>query len=235
MQLEIDSASIENLRNYFDAIPEIVTKLPNAKTVPDRQHILLKLPNGTYRCYIALNGIWNYIWNIGEMWDDLRSPATGVNPSGTPSPPSIDANDGGLLFANSPAVNIIAIMVQFPHTYKEGTNVEPHLHWTKTTSAAGTVGWEIRYSWANPDGVFPAFSSWIPYSSVGVSDANTADKHAIVKFPTINGSDKLISSMMKVNIRRNGGTYAANAKLLEFDIHHRIDTSGSEQEYIKRF
>ena len=171
------------------------------------------------------------IIDLDTMWDDLRAPASSINPVGSLTPPSIDSSDGSLLFSTN---DTVAIWFQLPHGWREGTELRPHLHWVKTTTGAGLPNWQMKYKFANAGEVLPAFSSLVS-STVGVSDSNTINKHALSYFPAIDATGKLISSMLCVVLQRTsaGDTYGADAKLLEFDIHYQVDSTGSRQEYIK--
>jgi hypothetical protein len=92
----------------------------------------------------------------------------------------------------------------------------------------------MKYKWANIGGVMPAFSSLVS-GTVQESDSNTIDKHAKLDFPDIDGTGKTVSSMLCVYLIRTaaGDTYADNANFYELDIHYKIDSFGSRQEYIK--
>lgn len=170
-----------------------------------------------------------------KNWDDLVGVATGINPAGSPSPPGVDTTDGGLLFASG-ATNIVAVILQLNHQYIEGENIDFHIHWCKTTSAVGTVLWEISYTWANNGAAFGAFSVFAA-GTVKVADGDTADQVAIREWTPIAGAGKTISSILKVRLQRrsSGGadTYGANAKLLSCDAHIPKETLGSLGEYTK--
>lgn len=166
-------------------------------------------------------------------WDNLMVPAIAINPAGTPTPASIDTDDGTLLFATG---NTAACQFQMPHAWKVGTNIKLHIHWCKTTSAAGTVKWRVKYEWTNIGGTISAFSAFTDLTEVAAApNSDTAGKHALAEHPEISGSGKTMSSVIRVVIERNatGDTYGANAKLLGIDIHYQIDSFGSHLEYIK--
>jgi hypothetical protein len=175
------------------------------------------------------------MWPLQSLYDDLRFPAQGINPPGPIGAPDRDPDDGTLLFDSS-TEELVAGVAQMPHTWEEGSIIEPHVHWCKTTSAAGGVVWQLEYAWANVGSVIPAFSAVIPGTTV-VSNGDTANLHAITTFGEISGLGKKISSILLWRVRRaptdGGDTYGADAKLLEFDIHYRIDAFGSAQRYIK--
>jgi len=169
--------------------------------------------------------------DLDTTWDDLRAPATSINPTGLATPPMVDNEDGSLLFSTN---DTVAIWFQMPHTWKEGTNIIPHIHWSKTTTNAGLPNWQMKYKWANAGDVFPAFNTLMS-GTEGVPNSNIIDKHSIYTFGEISGAGKLISSMICIYLVRTttGDTYADDARLMEVDIHYQVDSTGSRQEFIK--
>lgn len=170
---------------------------------------------------------------LGDHWDDLRFPVTAINPPGAASDPDVDATDGTLLFDAS-STELVFVQVQMPHRWKLGSPIAPHVHWCKTTSAAGTVSWQLEYRWAEIGSVLSAWSS-SDEATLVVSDGDTAEQHALSSFTQISPPANGVSSMFLMKISRVGGsdTYGADAKLLEFDIHYQIDSRGSDTEYVK--
>lgn len=172
-----------------------------------------------------------------DLWDDLRFPAQGINPAGGAQPPAVDTADpfaGTLLFEAS-ATNIITGVAQMPHTWKEGSAIEPHIHWCPTSNGAGDVAWRFSYQVANRQATFPG-----SLTSAGiVVDAadGTTNKHQFHDFPTIDMTGKTISAMIVWKLERVGGdlsdTYAGNARFLELDFHYQKDSEGSRQEQAK--
>lgn len=167
-------------------------------------------------------------------WDDLRFPAQGINPAGQTDAPSIDTTTfpGTLLF-DPASINLIAGVAQMPYAWAGGTAIRPHVHWSKSTSAAGGVVWEWCYSVADVAGTFGAYSAWIPATDK-VPDSDTAAKHALASFPEISMTGKKESTMIAWQIRRNvaatADTYAANARLWEFDFHYQLCKFGTVPE-----
>lgn len=170
---------------------------------------------------------------IGPKWNDLRFPAQAVNPPGAVSDPDVDATDGTLLFAAS-GTEVIFIAAQMPHGWISGTEIRPHVHWVKTTSAEGDVVWGMKYRAAAVGQTFGAWSAEHSAATLAVSDEDTADHHALSAFPpiTLLGGP---STMILFEIARLGNdaadTYAADAKLLEFDLHYQAGAAGSIQEF----
>jgi hypothetical protein len=172
------------------------------------------------------------------VWTDLRVPATQINPTGSISPPALD-NQTGLLDFSASATNVVSIVQQMPHEWKEGSDVSAHVHWRKKTAGAGNVIWLFEYEVQNIGAVFEgeypnALMSSIP--AVGTDDGS-ALKHLLSSFGNMSMTGKTISAIFTCKVSRLGGhvndTYAGLATLLEFDIHYQIDSLGSRSKYEK--
>ena len=116
--------------------------------------------------------------------------------------------------------------VQLPHSWKEGTDITPHVHWSPSNANAGNVTWKLEYTWSNLDAAFGNTST------VAVTDATdtTSHKHLKAIMSAISGSGKTMSSMLTCRLYRDvsdGDTYGSDAFLLETDFHYEIDTVGS--------
>ena len=165
-------------------------------------------------------------------WDDLRAPATGINPVGPISPATPNAADGSLTFAKG---NLICAWFQMPHSWLLGSDIHVHIHWSKQTTNNGVVNWQMKYKWGNKGDVMPAFSA-LATGTEQVLNSDTIDKSAKYEWPAISGVGKTLSSMICIYlIRVNDGndTFTGDANLYEIDIHYRKDTFGSRQETIK--
>jgi len=189
----------------------------------------------------TLKGIQDFILSLSETayWDDLRFPATAINPPGAVSDPDRDATDGTLLFAPS-GTEVIFCTAQLPHKWKQDTIIKPHVHWCKTTSAAGNVVWGMQYKIYSVGDVAGAFSAIVSSSTTAgpTADLNTAEQHLITPLGDIDMTGEAISTMLIVRIARLGNdagdTYGADARLLEFDIHYEVDSLGSLGEFTKQ-
>jgi hypothetical protein len=174
-----------------------------------------------------------------SYWDDLKVPVTSINPSGQANPPNIDQNLAGTFLFASNTTEVIGFVVQIPHNYLEGSDLNAHVHWAKTSSASGDVYWELQYRWAKIGEVFDGTWSTIGSATVieDTPDTDTADKHLITELGTIDGTGAGLSDMLICQLNRDhdnaGDTYAADARLLEFDFHYQIDGFGSPEEYEK--
>jgi len=173
------------------------------------------------------------------VWEDLRFPATAINPPGLASDPGFDTTNGGFLF-DAASTELIFLIEQLPPSYSTGSNLKPHVHWQKTTSASGTVLWRLEYKIAIKGEVMDAaFTQLDAYETVSATpDDDTTDRHLITAFDEIDGTNLGISDMLLIKLSRIGGdgtydTYGADARLLEFDFHYQRNSPGSNEEFIK--
>lgn len=193
-------------------------------------------------CQIG-NANWTYLHLQGpyirygtSAWDDLRVSANSVRVPGSAAPSwstflgSIQA----LEFVTAPPSNAsVHFSCQLPHTYKEGTDIYPHVHWAPDGTNTGNVRWGLEYTWQNIDGTFAA------PTTIYVNDAGsgTAYDHQVATFSAITGTGKTISSMLMCRLFRDtddaADTLTDSAFLLEIDFHHEIDAPGSDQSTSK--
>lgn len=179
-----------------------------------------------------VNELIDYFFNT-IYWDDLRAPATAINPPGLVSDPDWDNTNGGWLF-DAAGTEVLWIVTQMPHTYKEGSNIQPHIHWQPTNTNTGNVLWRMEYKWTNVGDVEAAGFTTLNVLDAGAGVARTQQ---IAGFGEIDGTGKRISSMLVLKLSRIGGdatdTYNADALLREFDIHYQVDARGSEEQFVK--
>jgi hypothetical protein len=168
-------------------------------------------------------------------WDDLRAPASSINPAGQTAGADIDSTDSTLLFASN-ATETAAVILQMPHAWREGSTISPHIHASKTTDAAGEIAWQIRYRVIGIGEVPPDWSDWQDWE-VRSEDPGATQTHVLYAFPDITMTGQTLSTIISVQIQRDhdnaADTYEADARLWEFDIHYRSDGLGSIEEFSK--
>jgi hypothetical protein len=228
----------DNYRGRLDSLAFFDAALTNAD-------VITYYNGGNGTPIVGTENNLTYGWNFDE---GTGTSAAEVNEEAVPFLGIADWGDGlvesssstgVLLKAFSPDVEQeVFFSVQFPHAWKEGSAIRPHVHWTPFSDAGEgeSVVWGLEYTWAN---VLSDFNdTTIVYTSGVIADTDiTADNHLISQFPEIDATGKSISSMMLCRLFRAVDETADNfdddAGLLEFDIHYQIDSTGSDEEYVK--
>jgi len=171
------------------------------------------------------------------VWDDIRVPVSRLKVIGDVNSPDFAQykDDGAgsdgvwLYFFDDTSMERVHFSVQIPHTYKEGTDIVPHIHWSPINVNVGTVRWGLEFHWANEAGTFG--TTTIIYAEQAVN--NEQDKHFRTDFAAISGSGKTISSCMNCRVFRDAAhandTYVGDVVVHEFDFHYQKDTMGSRQ------
>jgi hypothetical protein len=172
---------------------------------------------------------------VDTVWDDVsiamaqaRTPAS-LAPTWTPyqgtQVPAYSATQ----------VNVLYFSAQLPHSYKEGTDIQFHIHLVYPDAVAGDSVWYFTYSWANMDDAFaaPLNSGQVVIASPGV--ANYHQNAEIIA--NIDGTGKKMSSILLCSIQRTGtlgtDTYGNVIYLISGDFHVQKDTIGSDTEDVK--
>ena len=168
------------------------------------------------------------------QWEDLRFPASAVNPPGGASGPALNTTNGTYLF-DATGTELVFGLAQMPHSWAEGSAIKPHVHWMKTTSAAGNVFWQLDYKMCPIGEILDSEFTTLSSSTSSIPDTNTAGKHLVTEFGIIDMTGKTSSDMIILKLSRIGGnaadTYAADAEFLEFDLHYQVDSLGSANEF----
>lgn len=169
-------------------------------------------------------------------WDDLRVTVNSVKVPTVNPPAWADYKGSQVLAFEDQAVagneEIVYFSVQMPHSWKEGTDISPHVHWLAEDDTAGNCRWKLTYSWANINGTF---ATETPIYVDGASGA-AADKHVLSAFADIAGAGKTLSSMLLCSLSRNSShandtLNGKDAYLLEIDFHYEVDKFGSDNEF----
>lgn len=168
-----------------------------------------------------------------SRWDDLRFPAANLK-NGSSGVPTWNNTYGLQEFSIG---DYLFCQVQLPHAWMKGTDLQPHFHWMKITSAPNLVAWQLEYRWIKIGDVMDGSWTTLSDETPDVSDGDTAWQHALTAVgaipvdSTVELSDMLVCKLSRVATA--GASYGARAALLEFDVHYQIDSFGSRQEYIK--
>lgn len=169
-------------------------------------------------------------------WDDLRFPATGINPPGAPSDPSRD-NQTGLLDFSANSENVITALAQMPHKWLEGSAIRPHLHFVKPNT--GDVVWnlQMRRTQARGEAWPGVWTDLGDITALAAGDTSATTGVVIAEWPEIDMTGYRVSSLLLFRLSRKGAdaadTMPGNATLIEFDLHYQIDAIGSIGEFTK--
>ena len=164
------------------------------------------------------------------VFDDLVVPLTSSK-VGVNSKPDFDETNIGYLFPQNDTSEILYMIVQLPHRWKEGSDVFPHVHYQRTS--AGKPTFKIDYSWFSvgdatsaPGTTLTLDTEVVTYSSGSIHQINKSASG-------ISGTGKTISSILLIKLYRDDNTVTGDVLTYQFDIHFEIDRLGSRQEYTK--
>lgn len=190
------------------------------------------------------------------FWDDLRVPLTSGR-TGASNPPTLTqfmdngaGSIGVFVWGFAYQGNVVNeeqvwFAVQLPHSYKEGTDICAHIHWSPAVSGAADefVKWGLEYTWQNIDGTFgnttivTSDASQASTATISGDSTLTADKHYLTEIGTISGTGKKIASMLVCRIFRNSShaddTLTQTVLAFEVDFHFKVNSFGSRQKYLK--
>ena len=180
------------------------------------------------------DGTLHFIGNA-TVWDDLPIDIGKVKLPGVSDPTWVAYKGGRVLSFSKSADNIFTFIAQTPHAYKEGSNMEFHLHLAYPNAGTGDTRWVFTHSWANAGTDFPSEST----VTTDIASPNDADNHQFAEIASsITGTGKTISSLLICSLMREG-TDAVNddydevVYLISADFHYERDTVGSRIEKVK--
>lgn len=138
---------------------------------------------------------------------------------------------------------------QMPHSYKEGSDIHAHVHWTPAArgneESGAYVGWKLDYSIANING-----GVFLPSTTIDMSDtcSGTDDYHEVsaglTGIPGTYGAtneELKVSHMIICRLYRTdtgaddtwAGTGVNGPAMLQFDFHFQKNSVGSRLEWVK--
>lgn len=190
-------------------------------------------------------------------WEDLRVPLSSLKTGGVKDPTFSQWKADGsgsrgvylwhfadqAVAANEEELFFVA---QIPHSYKLGTDLCVHIHWTPAVSGSANefVVWGLEYVWIDIDEATAANTTIIASDASSAANATTsgdstltAGKHYVTNIADITGTGYGISSVLACRVFRNSSAdnddLAQIAIAFEIDFHYQIDTLGSRAELTK--
>ena len=115
-----------------------------------------------------------------NRYEDVFASATSLG-TGASAPDLVTVNSAILAYSFDGRTTLEQLYgaIEMPHWYKEGSDIEFHVHWMPTTSAAtANVKWQLEYTWANKDTIFPAsttISAVVATATTAISKKNYID------------------------------------------------------------
>jgi hypothetical protein len=169
-----------------------------------------------------------FLWLTDQCWDDLSIAMANAKVPAANAPTWRDYKQSQVPAFSATQVNVLYFSAQLPHSYKEGSNLEFHIHVAYPDAVAGNSVWYFSYSWANDGVAFPvASSTTVTKSSIGIVDGH--QRMQIVA--NIDGTGKKISSVLLCSIQRLGNSgddnYGNEIYLVSGDFHYQVDSLGS--------
>lgn len=184
--------------------------------------------------------------NSATVFDDLMvyPDATGKGGSNPPTWTFFKNNGSGsqgvyLWMFSSSTEQEVYFTIQLPHSYKVGSNIYPHIHWTTATGtpSGSDVVWSLEYTIVAIGGTFSNTTTINATNIIAAITPTGTHQHLISSFPAISGTGLGISTVIIGRLYRNvnhaSDTFANLVGLLGFDIHFEKDTDGSRTEFNK--
>lgn len=166
-----------------------------------------------------------------NVWEDINFPVSTLNPPGGVTGPELVANsgrDGDSLAAVFNNTDATLVNPQLPHTWKTGGTVYPHFHIEPQTTTAITNTWRIKYSVADIDGTYPA---WTILTNTVVIAGSQQWAHKLMALPT-NGialtGKTGPSTVMKMRLELISGN--VDLHVTNWDLHYQW--GGSPVPYV---
>jgi hypothetical protein len=180
---------------------------------------------------LTMNGTATIFQDVNTGFAGAKVPAVNA-----PSWTTFIGNINAYTFAVSDYIDVEAMEV--PHGWKEGSDIEIHLHWATNGNNDATVRgvkWEIEYTWANnlTAGGTTAFGSIAAVSaetSIAASEPTLTNKYtSVVTFTPTGGK---VGMYIKLRIKRIASVTntapASNPFGLAVGLHTQLDTIGSK-------
>lgn len=164
-------------------------------------------------------------------FDDLRIPLTQTK-QGATAKPDFDYTNIGYLFPQNDPDEILYIIAQMPHSWKQGSTIYPHIHYSQDES--GQPVFKIDYKWVNTGGTLPAeFTTLALNTNVFTYSSGTIHQICGSGGTGIAGTGKTLSSLLLIKLYRDDNVVSGDVLAYDFDIHFQIDGYGSKTEYGK--
>ena len=168
-----------------------------------------------------------------SMWDDFRTPATGINLAGSSAPPDFDTTECALSFRDN-ADNVLVLIMHTPHGLDRTKAIKPHIHCYARVDPVTdkTVNWRLEYKVYQHGWVVP--TDWTTVNVVQTLTSADYNESSVVAFGPIDLSGLTsLAGFVKAKISRivAGQTYTSPVYVDEIDFHMASNIEGSFGEW----
>jgi hypothetical protein len=203
-----------------------------------------KVGDGTNITKISSTGVLSYE-GTAVRYEDLSVPVSATWKVGTSDPDRSQLVNSGsgsngvyLEFFDAINEDELYFVVQMPHRWQEGSDIEAHVHWTSTSDVStNKVVWGLEYSWADVSETFGTTTIITGSDPIAEVGTVSAYENAVTSLGTISGSSKTISSVLICRVFRDGAdgndTFTGDAGLISINFHYLIDSDGSTNQFSK--
>lgn len=173
-----------------------------------------------------------------STWDDLQ--LLGSSRLGA-SAPTLALYRGGIygLEFSASATNEIHGSIELPHTYKEGSDLIPHVHFAtnSTTAAGGGVVLGLEYTLTLPNNAAAGGAPVTITATKTLPASNVQYQNFNLDLGTISGAGLKVSTLIRYRFFRLGGdpadTFPATIFPSSVSIHFQSDSDGSTAQNTK--
>lgn len=173
----------------------------------------------------SVNGI--VMHGVSTQYTDLVFQASTLKTVGQNDKPDFIPANVTLSFPED-TTEMVGIIVQMPHGWKQGTTIYPHVHWRQAANNA--VDWKISYMWWNIGDVVPVSYTQVTLATLTQSYTSGTLHQLSTNNSGISGVGKGLSSILIIKLYRKSDSYTGEAELLQFDIHYELERLGSNNE-----
>lgn len=188
--------------------------------------------NSTNNTEIESDGSLKFNGDATVFDDEYASYFFSETGATAPDVVTVSGNNKAYGFDGASTLEGLNCFIELPHRYKEGSDIELHIHYLRKTAGSGDVKWFADYSICPLMGALVASQTVSVVKTVGVVDYCDVATIAIIP-----GAGRKISDVIALRIYRNPAdaqdTYAADVIMTSFGIHYELDTMGSRQMYVK--
>jgi hypothetical protein len=162
-------------------------------------------------------------------YEDLRVDGSVFKFGAAGNDPDFDVLTGALRAWNFDLNDEVFFSVQFPHAWREGTAISPHLHVVTSGTNANPVKFTMDYAWADINGTYPGVNGSV-YGTMTPPGVALTHKILNLDSAAIATAGKKLSSILLCRLTRvtNGATdNTDDVFVTSFDIHLQCDGIGS--------